>query len=93
MAATIWESLDEHYYHSVAEWALVDSSEELPKPVLRRLRKLEPPVALEASRLWKGATRGVPGRTLSQRADMTDAAWTQVIKQARSNNAIRHRHW
>lgn len=93
MASEIWKLHGEHHCLGVAHWKLLEMRREVPKPVLRRLRDLDPSVAVEVVRLTQGALSSRHEKTLAQRDDMPDAVWAKMIQQAKENNAIRHSRW
>src|SRR5690606_24270852 len=74
-AAQIWEKLNEHFYRGLAEWTITEIMEEVSRREKTRLKKVAPPVRVEMIRLIRLQQRAQSTKTLSQRAEVNDAAW------------------
>lgn len=92
-AAKIWHTLGEHFYRGCAEWRVIELNEEVPREVRKRLAKLPEPISVEATRLYRELRQPKSKTTLSQRAELGEASWKKLIKQARENCAIRYERW
>jgi tetratricopeptide (TPR) repeat protein len=92
-AARIWEKLDEHFYRGLAEWTIIEIMGGVLKRERNRLKMVSPPVRVEMVRLIRLQQRTQSTKTLSQRAELNDAAWNHLLADAKKNDAIRHRRW
>ena len=92
-ALRIWRQSDEHFYAGVASWTLIELFDEIPRRAQLRLKEEIPSVRVEFVRLRKAASKKGASATLAQRAELNDSAWSELVRQARNNVAVRDAHW
>ncbi len=92
-AARIWEKLDEHFYRGLAEWTIIEIMAEVTKQERIKLKAVTFPVRVEMLRLVRLQQQAQSTKTLSQRAELTEAAWKYLLAEAKKNDAIRHKRW
>ena len=92
-AGKIWRLLKEHYCAGVADWAAVMIAGPIPPIVEKRTKGKPPSVKVEILKQYTQFMAESRSRALAQRDEITDAAWTELVRRAEETDAIRNRRW
>lgn len=92
-ARDIWKDCGDYYWAASAELARLKLVAPLPRDVERQIMKIAPNVAVHLIRRWRQATATQSSTTLAQRSELTEIAWKKLVRAAKEDDALRHRHW